>query len=372
MSQQNQTPRTIIAGGGTGGHLFPGLALAEELLSRGAEEVRFVGTPRGVEAREVPKAGLPIDFLEVSGIKGGGVSGLLRGLTRLPMAYVEARRLLAIHSPQLVVGVGGYASGPMVLAAQMARIPTAILEQNALPGLTNKLLGRVVDRVFVSFPEAERFFGRDKTRLLGNPIRRSILEKLSAIREENTTKDDETLSILVLGGSLGATALNDLLPDALSRVGRPVRVVHQTGAKGRDVVEQRYQEKGIVAEVREFLDDMPRRYAEADLVICRAGATTLAELGVVGLPSILVPFPHAADNHQEVNAQSLVHAGAAILQRQSETSAEKLGSIVRELGNNPEKRAEMARAALGVGKPHAAKEIAEACIQLVKEKTSQY
>jgi UDP-N-acetylglucosamine--N-acetylmuramyl-(pentapeptide) pyrophosphoryl-undecaprenol N-acetylglucosamine transferase len=362
LPQDAKGLRILIAGGGTGGHLFPGLALAEELMSRGAEEVRFVGTEKGVEAREVPKAGYKLELLQVTGIKGRGLKGLFGGLFRLPRAYFEARAILKRFTPHLVVGVGGYASGPMVFAARLAGISTAILEQNALPGLTNKILGKLVHRVFLSLPEAGRFFSEKKVRLLGNPIRRAIREKLMSVSTERTQA--EALSILILGGSQGATALNELLPKALALVQRPIKIVHQSGAKDEAKTKEAYQQNGLTAEVCAFFDNMAERYQEADLVICRAGATTIAELGVVGKPSILIPFPQAADNHQEINALSLVKSGAGILCRQGETTPEQLAKEVRDLCGDLTKRAHMSLAAKQVGKPNAAKDVATACIAL--------
>jgi UDP-N-acetylglucosamine--N-acetylmuramyl-(pentapeptide) pyrophosphoryl-undecaprenol N-acetylglucosamine transferase len=366
--QDAQGLRLIIAGGGTGGHLFPGLALAEELRARGAAEIRFVGTEKGVEAREVPKAGYAIDFLPVTGIKGRGIGGLVSGLLRLPRSYVEARALLRQHKPQAVIGVGGYASGPMVAAARLAGLPTAILEQNALPGFTNKMLGKVVDAAFLSLPEAGRFFSSEKVRLLGNPIRRAIREALSqAGSQEQNPRGG--FSVLILGGSLGATALNTLLPEALALVGRPLSVVHQTGKKDEESVRAAYAAKGIEATVSAFFDKVAELYQRADLVICRAGATTIAELGVVGRPSILIPFPFAADNHQEVNAQSLVSAGAAKLFRQSEVTPEVLAETVRALVDAPEQRAKMSEAARRVGKPNAARDVASELLELIRNKS---
>lgn len=373
---QNETPstppqdaqglRVLIAGGGTGGHLFPGLALAEELTSRGAEEIRFCGTERGVEAREVPRAGYPLEILEVSGIKGRGIKGLFQGLSRLPRSYSQSKKILKSFSPHLVIGVGGYASGPMVLAAARSKIPTAIMEQNALPGFTNKVLGKVVDRVFIYLPEAGRFFSPKKTLRLGNPIRRAICEKLAAV--ETRPSGDGPLSILILGGSQGAKALNDLLPEALSLVERPLRITHQTGATDEARVKEAYAAKNLSAHVAAFFDDMATRYGEADLVICRAGATTIAELGVTGRPSILIPFPYAADNHQEVNARSLVDAGAALLFRQAEVTPEALAEAVRDLYDHPERRVAMSEAARSVGHPHAARDVVDACLELLREK----
>jgi UDP-N-acetylglucosamine--N-acetylmuramyl-(pentapeptide) pyrophosphoryl-undecaprenol N-acetylglucosamine transferase len=256
----------------------------------------------------------------------------------------------------------------MVAAARLAGLPTAILEQNALPGFTNKMLGKVVDAAFLSLPEAGRFFSSEKVRLLGNPIRRAIREALSqAGSQEQNPRGG--FSVLILGGSLGATALNTLLPEALALVGRPLSVVHQTGKKDEESVRAAYAAKGIEATVSAFFDKVAELYQRADLVICRAGATTIAELGVVGRPSILIPFPFAADNHQEVNAQSLVSAGAAKLFRQSEVTPEVLAETVRALVDAPEQRAKMSEAARRVGKPNAARDVASELLELIRNKS---
>ncbi|HUS63257.1 MAG TPA: undecaprenyldiphospho-muramoylpentapeptide beta-N-acetylglucosaminyltransferase [Kofleriaceae bacterium] len=351
--------RLLIAGGGTGGHLFPGVAIAEELRARepGAA-VRFVGTARGIEARVLPELGWELVMIEVSGLKTVGALGAVRGLLRLPRALWQARRVVREFRPDVVVGVGGYASGPVVLMARLMRVKTAILEQNSLPGLTNKMLGKVVKGVFLAFEESRRFFREKKIVMTGNPIRRDILLALeSGVNHQDT--ENTRIRVFCFGGSQGATALNDIVADAMKILKDEVEIVHQAGEKNVDALVARYG--GMKADVRGFIKDMAAEYRRADLVIARAGATTVAELGVVGRPAILVPYPFAADNHQEVNAREMADAGAALMFRQSELTAEKLAAAVAELARNRESLARMGSAMKALGKPRAAAEILDWC-----------
>ncbi|HET9451415.1 MAG TPA: undecaprenyldiphospho-muramoylpentapeptide beta-N-acetylglucosaminyltransferase [Aggregicoccus sp.] len=356
--------KVLIAGGGTGGHLFPGIALAEEVLTRRAgNEVVFAGTARGLEARVVPQAGYPLELLAAQGLKGKGFLGLLKGLLALPLAFVQSFRILLRQKPDVVVGVGGYASGPVVLAAWLMGIPTAVQEQNALPGFTNKLLGKFVKVVFTSFPEAARFFSSSKVRLIGNPIRRKLMDNYL-----RSSVAHEGFNILVFGGSLGAKALNARMLEALDSLGDlkdQLRFVHQTGKADVEAVREGYRKRGFHAQVSEFIEDMSAAYASAELVVCRAGATTLAELTVCKKASILVPFPYATDNHQEVNAMSLVNVGAAVMLRESELSGPKLAEQIRELKASPERRRQMEKRAGLLGRPEAAKELADVCAELM-------
>lgn len=354
----------LIAGGGTGGHLFPGIALAEEVMTRHPEnEVLFVGTSKGLEATVVPREGYRLELIEVSGLKRMGLGGLVRGLFRVPRAMWQAYELLKREKPQVVVGVGGYASGPVVLVASLMRIHTAVQEQNALPGFTNKVLGRFVDAVFVAFPEAETYFPKKKVHLLGNPIRRALLDnylkpKISAPK----------FTLLVTGGSQGAHKLNLVVVEAMKSLGefaKGLSIIHQTGAKDRDAIEKAYRELGLDAEVVDFIREMPKAYARADLIVCRAGAATLAEITVARKASILVPFPFAADNHQEKNAKSLVDGGAAIMFREGELDGPKLAGAMRDLHDDKDKRSKMERAAGRLGRPEAAREIADVCVEMV-------
>jgi UDP-N-acetylglucosamine--N-acetylmuramyl-(pentapeptide) pyrophosphoryl-undecaprenol N-acetylglucosamine transferase len=356
--------RLIIAGGGTGGHLFPGVALAEELRSRDpASAVRFVGTARGIEARVLPGLGWELVLIEVSGLKTVGAAGALRGLARLPRALWQARRVVREFAPDVVVGVGGYASGPVVLMARLMGVKTAILEQNSLPGLANKILGRFVHAVFLTFAETRRFFKPAKILMTGNPIRRDIRLALQAATP-SSEDGERPLRIFAFGGSQGAVALNEIVADAaglLAARGVPVEIVHQTGDANLESTRARYQATGARADLRPFIVDMAAEYRRADLVIARAGATTVAELGVVGRPAILVPYPFAADNHQEVNAREMADAGAALMFRQSELSAEKLAGTVADLAAHPERLARMGSAMKALGKPEAAAAILDWC-----------
>lgn len=359
--------RMMVAGGGTGGHVFPGIALAEEVVTRHpANDVVFVGTARGLEASVVPAAGFPIELIEVKGLKGKGLVGALLNLLLLPRAFVQSWRILKRWRPDVVVGVGGYASGPVVLTAWAMRIPTAVQEQNAIAGLTNRLLGRVVKAAFTAFPEAARHFAARKVYQLGNPIRRRLMENY--MRPESAHGKPR---LLVFGGSQGAHALNMRVLEALPHLAdlrERIQITHQTGARDREYVEKGYRACGFAPDVREFIDDMSAAYAGSDLVVCRAGATTLAELTVCKKPSILVPFPAAADNHQVKNARSLVDAGAAVMIEERSLTGEVLAREIREILDAPERRERMARAAGRLGSPQAAKEIADVCMELVRRR----
>jgi UDP-N-acetylglucosamine--N-acetylmuramyl-(pentapeptide) pyrophosphoryl-undecaprenol N-acetylglucosamine transferase len=359
--------RLLVAGGGTGGHLFPGLALAEEVKTRHPRnDVLFVGSARGLEAKLVPKAGFPLQLIGVGPLKGQGAFGLLRGVGRVPWALLQSMAVLRKFDPDVVVGVGGYASGPAVMAAWMLRIPTAVQEQNALPGMTNRLLGRFARAVFIAFEEARPFFPVGRTHLLGNPIRRAFLDNYL-----HSKPPAERLSILVTGGSQGAHGLNTRVADAVERLapglGPRLRIVHQTGVKDLEGVRARYERlspTGIEISATPFIDDMARAYAEADLLVCRAGATTIAELTVCKKPSILVPFPFAADDHQTVNARSLVQAGAALLLQERDLTGEALAAELRALESDRPRLTRMARASGLLGRPEAAREIADVCVSL--------
>ena len=357
--------KVLIAGGGTGGHLFPGIALAEELLTRANNnEVVFVGTARGLEARVVPAAGYPLELISVRGLKGMGFFRLLRSLFALPVAFIQSWMILRKHRPDVVVGVGGYASGPLVMAAYLQRVPTAVQEQNAIPGLTNRILGKLAKVVFVSFEEAKPFFPEGKSQLVGNPIRRKLLDNYLRSRA-----DTKTFGILVFGGSQGAKAINDRMMEALPFL-EPIRgqisFLHQTGKADGARVREGYAKLGFQAEVVEFIDDMSSAYAKADLIICRAGATTLAEITVCKKASILIPFPYATDNHQEVNATALVKDGAAMMLRESELTGERLAQEIRALKDDEPRRHRMERQAGLFGRPEAAKELADVCVQLME------
>ncbi|MCA3016761.1 MAG: undecaprenyldiphospho-muramoylpentapeptide beta-N-acetylglucosaminyltransferase [Myxococcaceae bacterium] len=359
--------RVLIAGGGTGGHLFPGIALAEEVVTRHPKnDVVFVGTTRGLEARVVPENGFVFEPITSRGLKGMGLVKLALGLLTLPVSFFEALALVRRYRPDVVVGVGGYSSGPVVLAAWLLRVPTAVQEQNALPGLTNRLLGRVVKAVFLSFDETTRFFRRAKVHVLGNPIRRALLDNFLTPNVAH-----EKFTVLVFGGSLGARGLNTRVVEALEHLAprrEALRLVHQTGKADLEAVRQGYAGKGFDADVREFIDDMSAAYLSADLVVCRAGATTVAELTTCKKASILVPFPFATDDHQAVNARALVEAGAALMFREAELTGAHLAQAILSLEADRDRLKAMEKAAGSLGRPEAAREIADVLQQLCLER----
>ena len=358
--------KMLIAGGGTGGHLYPGVALAEELTTRQkGNEVLFVGTERGIEARVVPELGYQLAKIDVLGLKRQGLFGLIRGLVRLPGAYFQARRVLKSFNPDVAVGVGGYASGPMIFAAWLGGVPTVILEQNTVPGFTNKILSKFVNAVFITFESSAVYFPAKKVQALGNPIRRRLLENFLRSMVPSV---EGRFNILVLGGSQGAHALNLRMVEAAGHLGEldeKLRVIHQTGQADADLVTRGYEEVGFDAEVRPFIDDMSDAYRRADLVVARAGATTIAEIQVAKKASILIPYPYAADNHQELNAQAMVDAGASTMLVERDLDGPRLAQEIRTLYDDRERVAEMERAASRVGRPEAAREIVDACVELV-------
>jgi UDP-N-acetylglucosamine--N-acetylmuramyl-(pentapeptide) pyrophosphoryl-undecaprenol N-acetylglucosamine transferase len=326
----------------------------------------FIGTNRGLEARVVPQAGFVFEAITSRGLKGMGPLRLLLGILLLPLSFFESLRLLWRYRPDVVVGVGGYSSGPVVLTAWLMRIPTAVQEQYALPGLTNRVLGRFVKSVFLSFDSAVDFFPSSKCHVLGNPIRKQLMENF--LRKAAA---HPTFNLLVFGGSLGARGLNQRVLEALDHLAElksRLTIVHQTGKADLETVRAAYAQKGFTADVREFIDDMSAAYANADLVICRAGATSIAELTCCKKASILVPFPLATDDHQAVNAQALVEAGAALMFREGELTGEKLAQAIGELAKDPARLAKMEKASGALGHPEAAREITEVLADLVRQR----
>jgi UDP-N-acetylglucosamine--N-acetylmuramyl-(pentapeptide) pyrophosphoryl-undecaprenol N-acetylglucosamine transferase len=353
--------RLLIAGGGTGGHLFPGIALADEAARRGDSEVLFVGTRRGIETRAVPAAGYALETLDVSGLKRMGLAGTVRGLVRLPLALLKSFSILRKFRPDVVVGVGGYASGPMVLAAALAGYPTAIQEQNSVPGITNRTLGHLVRSVFTAFDGAAWRFPARKIERLGNPVRKAIVAALEDVADSPV---DTKLRILVVGGSQGARAVSELMVGAaaiLANQGVDFSLVHQTGSADLERVQARYRELGLEGRVQvfAFIETMAAAYGAADLVIGRAGALTLAELAIVGKPAILIPLPTAADDHQSKNAADFAEVGAAIVLDQRKASAEDLAAAITTLASDRTKRQVMGKAMHDLARPRAAEAIVD-------------
>lgn len=360
--------RMLIAGGGTGGHLYPGVALAEEVTTRQkGNDVLFVGTNRGIEARVIPELGYQLELIDVAGLKGKGATGLLRGMMRLPLALMQSLSIVRKFDPDVAVGVGGYASGPVILAAWLLRKPVAVLEQNTVPGITNRILGRLASSIYVMFESSRRYFPERKVVALGNPIRRQLLDNFLRSKIESNAR----FNILVLGGSQGAHALNLRMVEAaghLAEVKDEIQIVHQTGANDEELVTKGYADLEMEAEVSAFIDDMSEAYRRADLVICRAGATTLAEVMVAKKASILVPYPYATDNHQELNARTMVEAGASVMLLEKNLDGRRLADEILNLLGDRGRVDRMEQAASRTGRPEAAREIVDACAELVERR----
>jgi UDP-N-acetylglucosamine--N-acetylmuramyl-(pentapeptide) pyrophosphoryl-undecaprenol N-acetylglucosamine transferase len=352
--------RIVIAGGGSGGHVFPGLAIAEALALGAEVEVVFAGTARGLEASVVPARGYRLELLEVVPIKGGGPVRAVRGVLVAARAVVRSVALVRRLAPRAVVSVGGYAAGPITLAAGLLGVPVAIVEPNGVAGLANRILGPIAKRAYVAWGPAATTFAPRKTRCLGVPIRRGFRPVAYAPKDPPR--------ILVLGGSQGAAPLNERVPEALGIVvrGRPdVQVLHQTG-KGRDLaVREAYGRAGVAkARVVPFLDDVASEMAEADVIVARSGAGTVAEIAAVGRPALLVPFPFAADDHQAQNAQAIARAGGAICVRQESADALRIAGELASLLGDTDRRVRMSEASRAFGKPDAATDIARDLCEL--------
>jgi UDP-N-acetylglucosamine--N-acetylmuramyl-(pentapeptide) pyrophosphoryl-undecaprenol N-acetylglucosamine transferase len=357
----------VIAGGGTGGHLFPGIAIAEEFLGRSpSHRILFIGTERGLEKKILGGLGLPLRTIRVEGIKGRGPMQTPGAVAKIPGSLVASFRILREFGPDIVVGVGGYASGPAVLAARLMGVKTAIAEQNAFPGVTNRILGNFTDRIFLAFSASQRWFPKKRTLVTGNPIRAAFL----AERPEEG-KDCPLFTILVFGGSQGAHAINRIVSEALDSLlhlkGR-LFFIHQTGESDRETVADAYGKRRFTAEVTPFIMDMAGAYRRADLLLCRAGATTIAEITVCGKASILIPFPFAVNDHQTRNAEVLSRAGAAEVIAEKDLSGPLLAALIERLHRNPEAVRKMAASAAKLGNPSAAKDIVDACLVLTEHR----
>ncbi|HEY0726733.1 MAG TPA: undecaprenyldiphospho-muramoylpentapeptide beta-N-acetylglucosaminyltransferase [Pyrinomonadaceae bacterium] len=345
--------RVLIAAGGTGGHIYPGIAVAQEIMRRDpASKVRFVGTARGLETKLVPKAGFELTLIDSTGLKNVSFVARMKGVVILPKSFVSAGRVIREFRPDVVVGAGGYVSGPVVMMAALMRRPTLVMESNALPGWTNRVLARFVNRAAVSFEQALPYF-RGKAVVTGNPVRREFFE-IPAKRHE-----PGKLSLLIFGGSQGARAINEAMVAALPGLkALPVelRIKHQTGPADFEKVKAAYEAAGWKehTEVCSYIDNMMSDFAAADLVICRAGATTTAELIAAGKASIMIPFPYAADDHQRKNAEALQAAGAARMIVQQELSGERLIHEIRALVQDPSQLGRMEEASRGLARGDAA------------------
>lgn len=355
--------RVLIAGGGTGGHLYPGLAVAAELRARVPEsEVTFVGTAAGIEARVVPREGYPLELIRSGGLKGKSIGALVRGLALLPLSAWDAWSVLRRRRPALVLGVGGYSSGPVVALAALRGVPTMLLEQNAVPGLTNRLLAKLVTAAAVTYDESLRWFG-GRAFVSGNPVRPQFARRAEAAGE--TGHEGRPVRVLVFGGSQGAHAINEAMSAAAPALAASgAQVVHQTGPREVDAVRDAYRQAGLPATVEAFFFDMDQQMAAADLAVCRAGATTLAELAMAQLPAVLIPLPTATDDHQRWNALAFVNKGAAVLVEQRELTGERLAAEILALAGDAPRRARMRTALAGCARPDAARLIVDRSLAL--------
>lgn len=353
--------KVLVMAGGTGGHVFPGLAVAKQLREQGIE-VHWLGTKQGLEAKLVPEAGIPIHFISIYGLRGKGIKSLLLAPFRLIRAMCQAMRIIHRLKPDLVLGMGGFVSGPGGLTTWLLRRPLVVHEQNAKAGLTNQCLSRLATKVLEGFPGT--FLASNKVVTTGNPVR-SEIAKLPAPNDRFKARH-HPLRLLVLGGSLGATAINELVPKALAKCSvaeRPL-VRHQAGEKLFKQTLNAYESAGVTAEVTPFIVEMDQAYAWADVVLCRAGALTIAELCACGLGAILIPYPYAVDDHQTANANFLVKHQAALLIQQSALTEEGLVTVLRELSESRERGIAMANAAYQLRKIDATEKVLKICEEI--------
>lgn len=385
MIEQGREPiRLLLTGGGTGGHLFPAIATAEAMCRRFPDtQVFFVGTGRKMDQTSFARYGFSVRTIHCQGLKGKGLLARMQALLLLPVAFVEAFWHIFRFRPHLVVGVGGYVTGPVVAAARMLGRPTLIHEQNSVPGLANRKLGVWATRVCLSLPGSEAFFPACKTVLTGNPVRQQILElaertqakgrlvlRAPGMDEERPSgKNGDRVTILVLGGSLGAHRVNELVLEALIAHGvlfpAGLEVIHQTGQADQEMVRAAYQRAGVKATVAAFFSDMAKVYAQSDLLVSRAGATTLAELAVLGKPAVLIPYPFAADDHQYKNGRYYGDSGGAVVLVERELTGRKLAETLAGLVGNPERLLAMADAMRVRGCPDAPERIVDVCLELI-------
>lgn len=351
--------RVVIMAGGTGGHVYPALAVAEELRAK-ACTVTWLGTRRGLEARVVPAAGIELDLITVAGVRGKSWYRRLVAPFMLLVACCQTLRILRRRRPQVVLGMGGFVSGPGGLVARLLGIPLVIHEQNRIPGTTNRWLAKRADRVLEAFPGA--FPAHVGAECTGNPLRRAVVRR----RATRQRHEEDPLRVLVLGGSQGAKVLNEIAPAALSKLRPMPEVRHQTGSAMRDGTAARYREAGLPAVVEGYIEDMSEAYGWADVAVCRSGAMTVSELAAAGLPAILIPFPFAIDDHQTANARVVVEAGGGICLPQADLDVERLAFEVERLGSDPERLRRFSEAIGTIARPEATERVAAACLEQVR------
>jgi len=354
--------RAILAGGGTGGHVIPALAIAQQLQKDYAAEVLFIGTARGIENRLVPAAGFDLRLVQVGALNRVSLTTRLKTIFDLPRAVWDSSRILSQFRPDIVIGVGGYASGPAMLAAILRRIPTLVFEPNFVPGFANRLVAPLVSGAAVHFAETGRYFRHCE--VAGVPVREAFFQ----ISEEHP---DHTKTLLVFGGSQGAHAINQVVMDSVPSLRQRVpgiHIVHQTGERDYNDAQAAYAKLGDLVEAHRFIDDMPGAFARADLLVCRSGASTVAEVTAAGKPAVFVPFPRAADDHQKRNAEALERAGAAVMLEESKLTSESLVDAISKLFTDPSRLEKMGDAARKLSHPNAARDIAAIAARLAGKK----
>jgi len=360
----------LIAGGGTGGHLYPGIAVAREIVARvPAAQVTFVGTAAGIESRVIPREGFALETIRSAGLKGKSVASLARGIALLPASAIDAWGVISRRRPSIVIGVGGYSSGPVVLLAALRGVPTMLMEQNAMPGVTNRLLARFVRAAAITYDESSRFFA-GRAFLAGNPVRPEFLGGEHDKHGSPRGIDDRRAArVLVFGGSQGAHAINVAMVEAAPRLAAAtprLAITHQTGERDLEMVRDGYRRAGLEARVEPFLFAMDREMKAADIVVSRAGATTLAELMAAGRPSLLIPLPTATDDHQRKNAEALVRQGAARMVEQRELTGERLATEIAGLAGDARAVASIAEKARALARPDAARLIVDKVLELAR------
>jgi UDP-N-acetylglucosamine--N-acetylmuramyl-(pentapeptide) pyrophosphoryl-undecaprenol N-acetylglucosamine transferase len=354
--------KVIIAAGGTGGHIFPGIAVAREFLRKAPDvDVLFMGTPRGLESKIVPREGFKLEMIQIGALKGISLFERIKSLARMPLSFIAAYRKLAKFRPDVVIGVGGYASGPVLLMAHFMGTPTMLIEPNAMPGFTNRVLARFVDAAALSFGESLPFF-RGRGIVTGNPVRGDFTSLQKKERGEK-------LNVLIFGGSQGAHAINAAMVGAVSLLkDKSISITHQTGEADFESVKQGYAEAGFEAvDVRPFIYDMYRHFEQADILICRSGATTAAEVAAAGKAAIFVPFPFATDDHQRKNAEAFERAGAGRMILQRDLTPERLARELSDLARNPAAIDQMERASRALGEPDAAQKAVDLALSIIKK-----
>lgn len=365
--------RVIIAGGGTGGHLFPGIAVAEELINKAIssqDDIVFVGTEHGIEARVIPKESYTLRFIRAQGFVGKSIIAKNKAAVSFLIGISDSLRILNHVKPQIVIGIGGYASLSTVLAAHFRGIPTIILEQNSTPGLANRILGRFVDAIAVTYQDSISYFPEHKTYLTGNPIRKNIIRRDRHSAYSAFSLEQNKFTVFIFGGSSGASSINRAVSEALNYIldfRQNIQFIHQTGTKDYDAIKEIYRRLDFKAFVAPFIYKMAEAYSAADLVICRAGATTLAEVTVVGKAVVLIPYPYAASNHQESNARKLADMGAARIILDKELNGEILAKTIRQLYSDNKLRMEMQKMSSALGRIDAGEKIVNIILSLAKK-----